>query len=72
MTAGASADTLPAMPVRTAPLPPERYLAAIEVLRRIYEGDAPHPLHDDGMTREWVDAEIAAFIRQFGPLPSAP
>ncbi len=51
------------------PLPLDRERAAIEVLRRIYEGDCPYPVHDDGMFREFADNEIAAFIRQFGPLP---
>ena len=51
----------------TKPLPDDREAAAVEVLRRIYEGDSGHPLHDDGMTCEFADNEIAAFIRKFGP-----
>lgn len=60
------------MPTTTLPLPEDRERAAVEVLRRIYEADAGYPLHDDGMANEFADREIAAFIRQFGPLPVRP
>jgi hypothetical protein len=60
------------MPITTLPLPEDKERAAIEVLRRIYSGHAPHRIMDDCMEVEWVNAEIAAFIRQFGPLPVGP
>lgn len=44
----------------------EREQEAIELLDRIYGRKAGHPLVDSGMVEEWVDDQIAAFIRKFG------
>jgi hypothetical protein len=44
----------------------DREREAIDLLRRIYEGEAGHPLMDDGMVVEWIDNEIATFIRKHG------
>ena len=52
---------------RCKPLPEDRGRAAVEVLRRIYEGDFDALIFDSGMTVECIDDEIAAFIRKFGP-----
>lgn len=41
---------------------------AARLLNRIYTGNSPEPLYDDGMVCEWVDREIQAFIREHGPL----
>lgn len=54
----------------TAPLPDDRGMAAIEVLRRIYEGVSDEPLMDSSMMEEWIDNEIMVFIRKFGPFPT--
>lgn len=42
---------------------------AIELLDRIYSRKSGHQLSDAGMFQEWVDEEIAAFIRKYGALP---
>lgn len=56
------------MRCETQPLPDNREEAAVEVLRRLYAGDAPEPLMEYDMVVEWVDQEIAAFVRKFGPI----
>lgn len=44
----------------------DRERDAIDLLRRLYERDAGHQLSDSGMVEEWMDDEIAAFIRRYG------
>lgn len=47
----------------------DREKEALALLGRIYRGEAGTPLHDADMREEWIDTEIATFIRHFGPLP---
>jgi hypothetical protein len=42
---------------------------ATALLGRIHHGEADRALLDDGMVVEWIDREIAAYIRKYGPLP---
>lgn len=45
----------------------ERERDAIELLDRLYGRKADHPLLDAGMVENWMDEQIAAFIRKYGP-----
>ena len=47
----------------------ERERDAIELLARLYGREADHQLSDAGMVEEWMDEQIAAFIRKHGSFP---
>lgn len=49
----------------------ERERDAVELLDRIYNRKAGYPLLDAGMVENWIDEEIAAFIRKHGPFASS-
>lgn len=40
---------------------------AVNLLGRIYAGKSGNPLYDSDMVVEWIEQEIAAFIREHGP-----
>lgn len=45
----------------------DRERAAVDLLRRLYEREAGRTLADSSMFEEWLDDEIMAFIREYGP-----